>query len=548
MVYGDALKSCHRLSNRRGAAFLLAVYFASLMFLLLGGVSLQRTMTEVKAASLSRDLHQAFWSADGAFDRSLRVLSSNMLPPTQADLAASKQGGFYSLLALGQPLTFDDLGCIYRKEEALATNGGAASYYMICKATNPDGTINPEQFQVETLGLSPNQAPVWISSMVLRATPTVTLGQAIVGVDGITVNRAEIGGVNTRDPAHPVSLAGGPPLLVSGLPNVFGLSDGWGNLTPSVFLDGFYNNQGHLATKSTAPKAIQLLGGSVVYGGILGGPPPAQPGGVFDAASIGNATAILDLPAVRMPATSAMSLANTLLPSTRTVDAAGNITISNHWAAVSSGRYYAKSLTLSDASFSTNGPVELFIDGSLTVTRSLLYGQPETLAAGLNTLQFAPANLIIYVAANGQPDQQVLIERGSVAGGVIYAPAVPVQVTRKSLVLGALVGKTVQVGLSAAVDPWSLLEGTTPGTTRGATRVYFDQSVAGTKLSPQPESLSTKVLFYRVRKSLSEASAATGQNAQRLVRWFQFTGFNPTPPPPGQPASGGTGWGGGCGY
>ncbi len=66
------------ISNRRGAAFLLAVYFASLMCLLLGGVSLQRTMLETRAAQLSRNTHQAFFLAEAAVDRALVALRNNI--------------------------------------------------------------------------------------------------------------------------------------------------------------------------------------------------------------------------------------------------------------------------------------------------------------------------------------------------------------------------------------------------------------------------------------------------------------------------------------
>ncbi len=56
------------LQHDHGAALLLAVYLVSLTLLLLGGVSLQRTTTEVRSAEVSRDLHQAFWLAEGALD------------------------------------------------------------------------------------------------------------------------------------------------------------------------------------------------------------------------------------------------------------------------------------------------------------------------------------------------------------------------------------------------------------------------------------------------------------------------------------------------
>ncbi len=68
-----------RLANRRGAAFLLAIYFASLMFLLLGGISLQRTMIETHAAQISRDFQQTFFLADGAVDSALANIRKQSL-------------------------------------------------------------------------------------------------------------------------------------------------------------------------------------------------------------------------------------------------------------------------------------------------------------------------------------------------------------------------------------------------------------------------------------------------------------------------------------
>lgn len=66
-----ALSWPRRLSNCRGAVFLLTVYFASLMLLVLGGISLQRTMTETRSGQISRDQAQAFYLAEGAFDSAL---------------------------------------------------------------------------------------------------------------------------------------------------------------------------------------------------------------------------------------------------------------------------------------------------------------------------------------------------------------------------------------------------------------------------------------------------------------------------------------------
>ncbi len=530
-----------RLANSRGAAFLLAVYFASLMLFLLGGVSLQRTMTEVHSAQVSRDLQQAFWAAEGAFDRSLEVLRTNSLPATEADLAAAESLGIRdAVAAAGRLLTFDDLGCTYQNTRLLedATTAGT---YMICQAKLPNGSYSQNQFQVEMLGLSKTQAPVWVSAFVERTVPTVTLSQAIIGVDGVTITRGTIGGVDTQssDPDHLVSIAAN--LLLGGLPNR-GLLDGNGDLMVPLTLSGNYSNQGHIGTKSRAHHAIRLLSGSVVHGDILGGSADTS-GGTYDATALGGAVATLpDLPGVKTPYATAESLATTLLPSTFT-GTGGNITIRDRWAAVTPGTYYAKSLTLDNASFSTVGQVNLFVEGPVTVTGSVLYGQPELGRdeALMNTLRVTPENLRIFVAPTGEATQQVLIQGGSLVGGVIYAPEVPVKVTRRSLVLGALVGKTVQVGLLPD-DRYADVGN------RTGTQVYFDQSVAGLTLHPQPDALDPDVLFYRVHQSASEASNLSSLDNARRLRWFQFAGLIAPPPPP---SGGGTGFGGGgcnCGF
>jgi hypothetical protein len=528
-----------RLANSRGAAFLLAIYFASLMLFLLGGVSLQRTMTEVHSAQVSRDLQQAFWAAEGAFDRSLEVLRTNSLPATDADLAAAESLGIRdAVAAAGRLLTFDDLGCTYQNTHLLedATTGGT---YMICKAKLPNGSYSPNQFQVEMLGLSKTQAPLWISAFVERTVPTVTLSQAVLGVDGVTITRGTIGGVNTHDTLHPVSIAAN--FLLGGLPNRL-LADAYGDLVAPLTLNGNYNNQGHVGTKSRAQHAIRLLNNSIVHGDLLGGSADTSGGSTYDATSLGGAVALLpDLPGVKTPA-GAQSLATTLLPSTFS-GTDGNITIRDHWAAVTAGTYYAKSLTLDHASFSTVGPVDLFVNGPVTVTGSVLYGQPELGGdeALMNTLRVMPENLRIFVAPTGEATQQVLIQGGSMVGGVIYAPEVPVAVTRKSLVLGALVGKTAQVGLLPE-DRYAYVE------SQNGTQVYFDQSVAGLVLKPQPEALDPDVLFYRIHQSASEASNLSDLDSQRRLRWFLFAGLIAPPPPP---SGGGTGYGGGgcsCGF
>ncbi len=73
------------LHNCRGAAFLLSVYVAALMLLLLGGVSLQRTTIDVQASRVSRDLQQSFQLAEAGMDRALSSLRQGKTLTAQGD-------------------------------------------------------------------------------------------------------------------------------------------------------------------------------------------------------------------------------------------------------------------------------------------------------------------------------------------------------------------------------------------------------------------------------------------------------------------------------
>jgi len=86
------------------------------MLLLLGGVSLQRTTTEVKASEISRNLQQAFWGAEAGLDQALTHLRQDKPLPLgarNAALAAAaadarRMGSNGTIYALGNPKTFAD--------------------------------------------------------------------------------------------------------------------------------------------------------------------------------------------------------------------------------------------------------------------------------------------------------------------------------------------------------------------------------------------------------------------------------------------------------
>lgn len=89
------------IQNRHGAAFLLAIYFSAIVLLLLGGVSLQRTTVDARAAQVSRNLQQAFYLAESGLDQSLQHLRSGipLTPQQRADELAALGGEYASWLA-----------------------------------------------------------------------------------------------------------------------------------------------------------------------------------------------------------------------------------------------------------------------------------------------------------------------------------------------------------------------------------------------------------------------------------------------------------------
>ncbi len=509
MVNGSALQSGHRLSNRRGAAFLLAVYFASLMFLVLGGVSLQRTMTEVKASLLSRDTHQSFWNSEAAFDQALTALRAKALPP------------------------FDALGCAYASiqfDPSIDSRGNS----MICKATNPDGTINPTQYRVDLLGTSMTSGPVWITTFVERKAPEVTLTNALVGLEDIAISHAKVGGLNTTTSPVALSLA---TLANLGLANLMTGTDVYGDFVPT--LAGLYTNQGHIATKATTLNALRVTHGSEVLGTLLTG--------MAGVASISPDTntpnmgtgplpsGSVDFPPVRVP-TTLPALGATLqaiVPPIVGVSVShGVVTIDHAWAVVAPGAYRADGLVLQDAVFSTNGPVDLYIKGAVSVTRSLLYGQtlcPGEIpcpAAGVNLLKFSPPNLRIFVQPAASSDK-VRVTKGSVVAGVIYAPQLPVRIDHKSLLMGAMVSKTAQVGLMPD-EAFSYRE---PSDAQ-KTQVYYDEAVGAQPVHPSLDTPQASVLYYSVHKSLTEGHLF--ETDPRFKKWLEFlpTVFTPPPTPP----------------
>ncbi|MBI4003494.1 MAG: hypothetical protein HY353_00560 [Candidatus Omnitrophica bacterium] len=525
MFHRLALTGFRRLTNRRGAAFLLAVYFASLMLLLLGGVSLQRTIVDVRASQVSRDVHQSYWAADAAFDRAMTVLRASQLP------------------AFNDSAFSDGLGCSYGSFTFNETGGRGD--YAICKTTNPD------QFAVELMGRSPTATEVWVSGLIERKIPQVTLSHAVVGLEDLTLSKATVGGVNSRHPTHPLTFS-----TVGFAPD--GFNDGFGYRIPR--LTQAFNDKGHIATKSTRQGALSILNHSQVYGAAMAGTPGTltvdSTATITETASGTTSVVLTEFPPVQEPSTA--TPLQQVMP-TSFVDNRGNVTMTGQSGILEQGTYQAKDLTLEDSRLATNGPVDLFVVGSLTVTRSNFYGTPLLTdyygsvvipSSYLSIMKLAypdysPPNLRIFIRpADGEAQGDwVRITKGSLVAGILYAPAMRVKIDRKSMLLGGVVSKTAQIGLLT-----NELEANTE--TFEGTKVYYDQAVSNMPFKPRPESPLPQVLFYHINKDRrANASNRSTGNQERLAQWFNLVDGKAvvgTPTP--APVSGGGGGysGGGC--
>lgn len=80
--------------NCRGAVLLLNTYVVSLTLLALSVIALQRTLTDLRSAQISRDIQQAFFLAEGGLDHALAVLRTN--PDAQQNVTGSAPTGSYT--------------------------------------------------------------------------------------------------------------------------------------------------------------------------------------------------------------------------------------------------------------------------------------------------------------------------------------------------------------------------------------------------------------------------------------------------------------------
>lgn len=464
--------------NQRGAALLLMIYFCALTLLLLSGVALQRTSIDMHAAQISRDLQQAYWGTEAAFDRSL------------VSLRASD---------LGTP---DTLGCWYTMLPLDDTTGQRGSS-MFCQ------TDNPAQFQVEMAGTGNRLSmPVlWASAFIQRDIPQFSPTGALTAQEGVKVAHALIGSSDTL--LRPIGL------------NSLG-TDGFGDYLPQLLTMGgtatgsslFVGNRGNIASASPEPGAITIEEGSQVLGEVRArnqmGVSISDDSHHVETAVSTTSNTPLTFPAVREP-NNATDLVSVLPQTLRLLQAnSQGVEISGSTVQIPAGTYKTNDLVIKDGSTVTaNGPVDLFVHGSLTVKKSQVYGaDPAT------TSQYDPKLLRIY-AHPAQKDDQVLISNGALFGGLIYAPSMPVKVKRKAIVLGAIVGRRIEAGTQHA-------EADAYADNGPKVQVLYDAQLGRQLVTPSPVDPEVKLLLYRINKTFSEASARPPIEQERLLRWWEF--------------------------
>lgn len=211
------LRAAHRwgsLRNQRGAAFLLAVYFAALTLLLLGGVSLQRTNVESRAAQVTRDQQRAFWLAEAGLDKALQTIRTTpgMIKEAVINPVVIPSGvATYQLMQQGTDLSTWQTGKMQTLYEITASGQvTAASPQTNVSATV--GRVGPLRGMVARKSVT-----IWYSGGDFPKKTTVTGDIAVAGgtpgtvwLDpGVTVKGNVT--IGPKDPVNPWLNLYGPP-------------------------------------------------------------------------------------------------------------------------------------------------------------------------------------------------------------------------------------------------------------------------------------------------------------------------------------------------
>jgi hypothetical protein len=402
-------------ASERGAAFLLAVYFAALMLFVLGGVSLQRTTTDVRAAEISRDLSQSFWAAEGALDRMLYSLGRGSLEDSFDETGACATGDIADdRLAAAMGLT-------------------SAGGYSLCLASPPDE--EPRLYSVDITGRIGNTQQR-LSSIIAVRDAAVTFKDALYGQESVQTYGIITGAVDTGKNAG-VATSNEPPAWV------FDEETKRPKVTSGIMAEG------NLATASTAPGAVQVMHGSYIAGDVKVGQ-GVEPKSVVTVESEGQGKStilgkidtiegdLLDLPPVKAPA-GAVPLGSLVLSGTSSS------------RALAAGTYTADSLYVANkATLTTKGPVSLYVTGSIRIDDAQVYGEPATPNDVCNPATQAclsPKNLRIFAQpAAGVAGDYLQISNRALVGAAIYAPAYRAVLHEYPLVIGSLIAKQVSAG------------------------------------------------------------------------------------------------------
>jgi hypothetical protein len=403
-----------RLHNSRGAAFLLAVYFAALMLFVLGGVSLQRTTVDVRAAELSRSLSQSFWAAEGTLDKMLYDLGEGSL-----------EGNFdeSGLCATGD-IADDQLSAV--------ANLTRAGYYSLCLASEPDD--QPRIYSADITGQMGN-AQQHLSAVIAVRDASVTFKDVLHGQEGVTTYRVLTGAVDTGKTAG-VATQTDPPQWT------------YDAITKRPKVTTGITANGNISTNSTTPGAVQILESSYVAGNINVGQ-GVEPSTVVNVESSGEGKStvlgtvgtidgdLLDLPPIEAPK-NARDLGELVLSG------------ASSSRVLTPGTYTASRLQVTNkAVLTTAGPVNLYVTGPITIWDSQVYGEPVH-ATGQTChpeqeVCLSPKNLRIFA----KPDsggQGITINQNAVVGAAIYAPEMTASLYQYPLIIGALTVKSVQAG------------------------------------------------------------------------------------------------------
>lgn len=468
-----------RLRSQRGAAFLLAVYFASLMLFILGGISLQRTNLEVRAANVSRDLAQSYWVSEGGLDRALEQFRSGAIQTLLAAQPAPVPGE-------QRCLSGNSADAFWTSMTGRASPGA----YRICE------TSEPSVYGIEIRGVIDSSWQL-VSAVVSSRASDVTLQDAVYAQDGVTVNRIFTAAVDTGqtsgviEPGLPA-----PPVLSTD-------AKGHPIVTSELFA------RGHVASRSLMPGSVTIGEESYLAGDIKlpKGADPASLVTLSDDSTLTGRYAELDgeeeeLPRVILPESGVTNLGSLSIfgaSSSRVLEA---------------GTYKASRLdVMYGGSLTTRGPVTLYVEGPIAVYYGgQVIGEPADASDACNPILqtcITPRNLRIIAKPTAE-GQTINIFNNAIVGAALYAPDMPVQMSGYPLIIGGVVAKSITVSARAWGWGWGDAD-------RATATILYDLDLMRQAVLVTPEEQMTNLRLYQVKQLAIGAAQAVGGGAEISV-------------------------------